>query len=47
MSVDWPEAFLFAVLIISTLAFLAYDHRLRAEVMKEAIRNGADHVKIR
>lgn len=42
---SWPEAFLFAVLMISTFTYLAYQQHLRAEVMKEAIRNGAEHVK--
>ena len=44
---DWPTAFCFAVMIVSVLAYLGWDQHLRAEVMKEAIRNGATEFKIK
>jgi len=44
---DWPTAFVFAVLIIGTFALIAYQDHVRGEVMKEAIRNGATEVKVR
>jgi hypothetical protein len=41
----WPEAFMVAVLFISVLGYLGYCQHLRAEIMKEAIRNGAEEFK--
>lgn len=45
-NLDWPAAFVAAVLIVSVVALIGYQSKLRAEVMKEAFRNGYDHVKV-
>jgi hypothetical protein len=44
--IDWPFAFVMAVLIIATFSLIGWQQYLRAEVMKEAVRHGATHVKI-
>lgn len=43
----WPDAFILAVIVIATFGYLAYDQRLRAKIMIEALKNGYDKVVIK
>ncbi len=44
---DWPTAFCVVGLFAALFAYLAYQDHLRAEVMKEALRNGMTEVKFK
>ncbi len=41
MTFDWPTAFVFAVLIVSVFAFLAYRDRLATDQIKTAMRESS------
>jgi hypothetical protein len=45
MTIDWPTAFVIVSLFVATFVLIGWQDYLRAGVMKEAIRNGADHVR--
>lgn len=41
---DWPTAFAISTMIVAVIALIGYQDHLRAEVMKEALRQGATEI---
>jgi len=44
-NIDWPTAFVIVGLFVSIFGYLGWQDYLRAQVMKEALRNGATEIK--